>query len=130
MGALAKALRKPQTVTIEGVSVPVTPLSVTQLFDCIAEAGRGLDLEGKTPEQFAEESIASGQMPVKTFGHIIKAACADLDDEDVNALLSDKKYDNALKVIAVAMGEDPDSIKIVKLADEKAEATPKKKRRR
>ena len=131
MGALAQALRKPQTVTIEGINVPVTPLSVSQLFDCIAEAGRGLDIEGKSPEKFAEEVIASGQMPVKTFGVIIKTACPDLDDEDVTALLADSKYTNALRVIAVAMGEDPDSIKIVKPTKKgKKGAPPKKKRSR
>ena len=128
MGTLAKALIKPQSVTIAGVEVTVTPLSISELFDCIAEAGRGLDLEGKTPEQFAEDAISGGTMPVKTFGFLLRKACTGIDADDIGALLADKTYEHALKLIAAALGEDPDSMTVKTVKPTKG--TAKKKRSR
>jgi len=114
MGALAKALRKPQTVKILGVDVSIKMLSIDELFESVVESADGLDLDGKTPQQFAQEAIETGRMPLRSFGIILGKACKDLDHDDIMALTAQKDYRDALKVIAIAMGEDPDSMSIVK----------------
>jgi len=127
MGALAKALRKDQTVTVAGVDVSVSMLSITELYECVVEASKGMTLGKKSPQDHAQEAIETGRLPFASFDIILAKACKDLDREDRDTLLAQKDCTEALKVIAVAMGNETGSMKIVK---QKAISTKKKPRRK
>jgi len=118
MGTLAKTLGKCMMVDVGGMSVSVKPLSLNEMFDCLCEAFKAFEDLGKPIHEAAQEAIETGKIPLPSLSLLINAACKDLDADDISVLLSGSNMQHAIKIAAVAMGNEIEQ-------DAKTDAAPK-----
>jgi hypothetical protein len=106
MGTLADTLGQCKMVPVGDMKVSVKPLSVNQMFDCLCEAFKSFEDLGKPIHEAAQEAIETGKIPLPSLSLLMKAACKDLDDDDISVLLSGSNMPHAIKIAAVAMGNE------------------------